>query len=814
MKPINPFKLAGAQPLPEKAIAALDHSDASRRDFLKTAGVMMIGFGAVATSGNAQSPINPSGLVDAGQLDNWVAIGADESITVLAGKCELGTGIRTLQHQLAAEELSVPMERITLVLCRTGVTPNQGYTAGSFSTWTQFGAGGLRSALDTARDALFQLASQYLDVDVSQLTVKDGVFSVKGGDPTYTVSYGQLVLGQRFNLPVNTRAKPNDPSTWKVLGKPVPRVDIPAKAKGTFQYVQKVRIPGMLHGKVVRPPRLGAHVQNIDKTAVSGLPGNPQVVVVNDFVGVVADTEWAATKAANALASAITWSAGDPLPAQTDLYTYMTKQPSRDSFAVNTGDVDKVMATAAKTLSAQYLYPYQMHGSLASSCAVVDFRPDQGVLFGPVKKATVKAWSSTQSVYDVRTYLSTLLNMPVANIEVIQVEGSGCYGGNGADPVTFDAALLSRAVGKPVRLQYSRSDEMTAGEHYGHPMVSNLKVGLDSNGNIIAWDYESVLAAHGEGPLAGFTFGGAAGPGNFIPGALAGFPTSKVVLRSTPADPAPGPFWNFGNSVPPYVTGSVNGVSLGTGTVASQRSLTRIVESPLWTSYLRSPDHIQNTWANESFMDELAASVKADPVQYRLRHLIDPRFINVLTAVTQAALWDTRPSPKAGNARTGVAGGRGVSAVLYSGFDGYCALVAEVSVNQDTGVITVTKVTAGLDTGPVINPDGLRNQMEGQVIQGISRSLVEEVKFDKAVGSVTSNDWISYPVLKFGDALPEINTVLINNLKVAPTGAGETTITLLGSAIGNAVYDATGVRLRQIPMTPANFLAAKAAQKV
>jgi nicotinate dehydrogenase subunit B len=802
MKPINPFKLSGAQPLPENAIQAFDHVDASRRDFLKTAGVMMIGFGA-ASKATAQSPINPSGNVDATQVDNWVAIAADESITVFSGKCELGTGIRTLQHQLAAEELSVPMDRITLVLCRTGVTPNQGYTAGSFSTWTQFGAGGLRSALDTARDALFQLASQYLDADVSQLTVKDGVFSVNGGDPTYTVSYGQLVQGQRFNLPVNLGAVPNAPSTWKLLGKSVARVDIPAKAKGTFQYAQKVRVPGMLHGKVVRPPALGAHLLNYHTDALAGMPGNPKIVVVNDFAGVVADTEWNATKAAKALAPAIMWSAGDPLPAQADLYTFMVKQPSRDAFAVNTGDVDKVMATATKTLTAQYLYPYQMHGSLASSCAVADVR-------GTGKTATVKVWSHTQSVYDVRTYLSTILNIPAGNIEVIQVEGSGCYGGNGADPVAFDAALLSQAVGKPVRLQYSRADEMTGGEHYGHPMVSNQKVGLDANGGIIAWDYESVMMEHGEGPLAGFNFGGAAGPGNFISGALAGFPTSKVVLTTTPINPGGGLFWNFGNSVPPYTTGSVNGANLGTGKVASQRSLTRIAESPLWTSYLRSPDHIQNTWAHESFMDEIAASVKADPVQYRLRHLSDQRLIGVLTAVTQKAGWDTRPSPKAGNARTGVVTGRGVSCVLYSGFDGYCAVVAEVSVDQDKGIITVTKATAGLDTGPVINPNGLRNQMEGQVIQGISRALVEEVTFDQKSRAVTSNDWISYPVLKFGDALPEIDTVLINNLKVAPTGAGETIITLVGSAIGNAVFDATGVRMRQVPLTPANFLAAKA----
>jgi len=809
MKPKNPFTLDGAQPLPQKALEALDNVGASRREFLKTAGVMMIGFGAAATTAKAQSPINPSGNVDVTQVDNWIAIGADESITVLAGKCEIGTGMRTVQHQLAAEELSVPLERITLILCRTGITPNQGYTAGSFSTWTQFGTGGLRTALDTARDALFQLASQYLDVDLSQLALKDGVFSVKGGDPTYTVSYGQLVQGQRFNLTVNAKAVPNDPSTWKVLGKSVPRVDIPAKAKGAFQYVQKVRVPGMLHGKVLRPPTVGAHLLNYNSGAVNGLPGNPQLVVVNDFAGVVADTEWHALNAAAAAAPALMWSAGDALPAQVDLYTYMTQQPSRDAFAVNTGDVDKVMATAVTSLSAQYLYPYQMHGSLASSCAVVD-------VHGAGKNATVKAWSATQSVYDVRTYLSTLLSIPAANIEVIQVEGSGCYGGNGADPVTFDAALLSQAVGRPVRVQYTRRDEMTGGEHYGHPMVSNQKVGLDANGSIIAWDNETILAAHGEGPLAGFTFGGAAGPGNFIPGALAGFPTSKVVLTSTPANPAAGPFWNFGNSVPPYSTGNINGVSLGTGAVASQRSLTRIVESPLWTSYLRSPDHIQNTWANESFMDEIAAGVKADSVQYRLRHLSDPRLINVLNAVAQKAAWDTRPSPKAGNARSGVASGRGVSCVLYSGFDGYCALVAEVSVNQDTGAITVTKVTAGLDTGPVINPNGLRNQMEGQVIQGISRTLIEEVKFRNqgTSGFITSGDWVSYPVLKFGDALPEIDTVLINNLKATVTGAGETIITLVASAIGNAVYDATGVRMRQIPLTPANFLAAKAAQKV
>jgi CO/xanthine dehydrogenase Mo-binding subunit len=628
------------------------------------------------------------------------------------------------------------------------------------------------------------------------------------------VSYGQLIEGQRFNLKVNSKAVPNDPSTWKILGQPIPRVDIPAKVKGTFQYAQKVRVPGMLHGKVVRPPYLGAHVQNVNKGAVSGLAGNPQVVHINDWVGVVADTEWHALKAAEALAGGITWSAGETLPAQSNLYTYITSQPSRDAYAVNTGDVDKVMASAAKTVSAQYLYPFQMHGSLASSAAVADVQGGSG------NAATVKAWSPTQSVYNVRAYLATLLGIPSANIEVMQVEGSGCYGGNGADPVTFDAALLSQAVGKPVRVQYTRKDEMTAGEHYGHAMVSNQKVGLDGSGTIIAWDNETYLMVHGEGPLAPFTFGGADGPGNFIPGALAGFPTGQLVPTNTPAAPTGGLFWDFGNSVPPYCTGSINGVSFGTGTVASQRCLTRLVDSQLWTSYLRSPDHIQNTWSNESFMDEVAASLKQDPVLYRLRYLTDPRLIAVINAVTQKAGWDTRPSPRPGNPHSGVVTGRGIACVLYSGFDGYVAVVAEVSVDQDQGVITVTKVTAGIDTGPIMNPNGLANQMEGQVIQGTSRALLEEVKFANlgpggvGGGTVTTNDWDSYTVFDFGDTIPEIDTVLINNLKAPATGAGETIITLMPAAIGNAVFDATGVRLRQIPMTPANFLAAKAAQKV
>jgi len=802
MKPKNPLKLDGAQPLPEKALDALNHLEPSRRDFLKTAGIMMIGIGTgAATVGKAaaQSPLNPSGNIDNTQLDSWVAIGADESITVFAGKAELGTGMKTMQIQIAAEELSVPVERITMVLCRSGVTPNQGLTVGSNSAPVQFGNNGLRVAVDTARDALYQFASLWLGVAVDQLDLNDGVFSAKG-DPASTVSYGELVQGRRFSIPVNRSAVPNHPSTWKVLGKSVPRVDVPPKAKGTYQYVQKVRVPGMLHGKVVRPPALGAKVQNIDQSVLAGLSGNPQVVQINDFVGVVADSEWNAIKASRALAAGITWSSGETFPNQADLYTYMQQQPSRNALSVNTGDVDQVMSTAARVVTAQYLHPYQMHASLAASAAVVDVRGGTG------DKATVKAWSCTQGVYNMRTILANLLRIPAANIEVVFVEGSGCYGHNGGDPVTQDAAMLSQAVGRPVRVLYTRADEMIGGEHYGYPMVSNEKIGIDANGQIIAWDYENIIAQRGEGAAIG------SNPGNNIPGFLAGFATAQIIPSATPPN-NPTNFNNGNNTVPPYVTGSVNGQSFYTGTVASQRVLNKVVAGPLWTAWLRSPNRLQNTFAHESVIDEIAASLGVDPIQYRLRHLVDPRLIACVNEVAQKANWETRPSPKRADPFSRPGAGRGFSCYLHQTANGYAAIAVDVVVNESTGEITVTKVVNSIDSGPVISPDGLTNQMEGQVIQGISRALYEEVRFDRASSSITTRDWRSYVTLQFGGTIPEIISILIDSRNAPVAGSGEITISIVASAIANAVYDATGVRMRQIPFTPEAFLAAKKQQR-
>jgi nicotinate dehydrogenase subunit B len=769
----------------------------SRRDFLKKTGILMVGFRMAAGEGKlaAQSPTNPTGLVDATQVDSWLSIAADETVTAYSGKIEFGQGFSTVQTQLIAEELSVPFERVTVIFGVTGSTPDQGVTSGSQSTVTEFSAGGLRQAVDTARDALYQLASQQMNVPTSQLTVQNGVFSVMGGDPAVQVSYGQLLQGKRFNLTLNANTQPKARSQWTILGTSVPRIDIPAKATAQFQFVQNVRVPGMLHGKVVRPPFVGAKVMGVDKSQLTGMPGNLQVVVKNDFVGVVADSEWHAILGAGALN--VTWSAGNTLPDQTTLYTWMTQQPSADSYTVNSGDTDQMLKQAATKVSAQYLHPYQMHGSIASSCAVADVQGGSGA------SATAKIWSATQGVYPQRDSVAMLLGIPNSNVSVIFVEGSGCYGLNGNDSVSFDAALLSQAVGAPVRVQYSRSDEMRSGESYGPAHVMKMNAGVDGSGQMIAWTYEGWSLAKGNRPNA-------TTPGNIISGALAGFPTPPL----TPAAAtAPRTFANNGNAAPPYITGAVAGNAPGgTGTVASQQVLNHSIESLFYTGPLRSPDRLQNTFANECFMDEVAAAVKADPVQFRLRHLSDPRLIAVLNAAAKSANWDTRPSPKPGNARTGAVTGRGVACVLYEGNNGYSAMVAEVSVDQATGVVTVTQLFASQDSGPVSNPDGLRNQMEGGALQGVSRALHEEVKWNFRLGTISSSDWASYPVYQFGDPLPVIQTTLVDPGDVPQMGAGECTITIVGAAIGNAIFDATGARVRQIPFTPTNVLAALAAR--
>jgi CO/xanthine dehydrogenase Mo-binding subunit len=768
------------------ALAALEKAGFSRRDFLKGAGVLVVSFSmAGLTEKLGAQNLAPAEPLDVplDQVDSWIAIAQDESVTAYSGKCDFGQGFGTVQYQLVADELYVPQDRITLLYCDTALTPDQGVTSGSQSHPTEFGPSGLRQALATAREVLFQMASDQLGVPVDQLAVQDGVISVIS-DPSQHATYGQLIGGQQFNITVSRSAKPKDPSQYTVLGTPVLRYDIPEKVTGQYQYVQNVRLDGMVHGKVVRPPVVGATVVSVDEGSV---PPDVRVIVKNDFVGVVADKEFKALQAAQALQ--VTWSQGVALPNQQDLYDYMRTQPSRDSYTVLADDVDEMFARAAQVLQATYLYPYQMHGSLASSCAVADVQ-------GSSPDGTATIWSATQAVYPQRDSVALVLGIPKENVRVIFVEGSGCYGINGADTVCYDAALLSQAVGQPVRVQFTRKDEMAWGESYGPAYIVDLRAALDGAGQILAWDYEGWTLTKGNRPNA-------TTPGNIITGALVGFPTPRLVPGG--GDP-PTSYSNNSNADSSYGAGCVNGICGGTGTITSERVLTHTIASPFFTGPLRSPARLQNTFANEGFIDEVAACAKADPVEFRLRYLSDQRLIDVLNAAAKAANWERRPSPKPGNPRTGVVTGRGIACVLYEGNNGYSALVAEVQVDQGSGQITVTRFVASQDSGPVSNPDGLRNQMEGGALQGMSRALREEVTWDDQ--KITSFDWRTYPVFHFGEPLPVVETVLINSLDKPQMGAGECTITLVAAAIGNAVFDATGARLRQVPFTHARVLAA------
>jgi CO/xanthine dehydrogenase Mo-binding subunit len=540
----------------------------------------------------------------------------------------------------------------------------------------------------------------------------------------------------------------------------------------------------MLHGQVVRPPVVGATVERVDEESVKGMPGLVKVVVKQNFIGVVAEKPWQAIQAAGRLK--VTWTRGTGLPPQARFHdTLRTQKPTRDTFLVNSKDVDERIAGAAKVVKATYLYPFQMHASFASSCAVADVQGE---------RATI--WSATQAVYPLRNSAATVLGLQPENVHIIFRMASGCYGVNGADTVSYDAALLSQAVGKPVRVQLSRKDEM-AWENYGYAFAIDQRAGVDAAGNIVAWDHEAWSAVKGGRP-------GANNPGNVVTGMLAGFEPAAFAPRS----PAPEPtnFGNNSNAVPSYVTGCVGARCGGTGTVASQRVLTHTIPSPFFTGPLRSPERLQNTFAHESFIDEIAASLKVDPVEYRLRHLADPRLRRVVEEAAKLAKWEKRPSPR-GNPRTGTVSGYGMSCVLYEGSNGYCAVVADVEVNQNTGAILLKNLYIASDCGPISNPDGLRNQLEGGALHGISRTLLEEVTWDNE--KVTSVNWRTYRSLFLDAAVPVIHTQLIN-AEGRAMGAGETAVTVMPAAIANAVFDATGARLRQVPFTPERVRAALA----
>lgn len=458
----------------------------SRRDFLKSAGALVVTFRAAPLFADASvqgqfdtrtSHVSPQAL------DSWLAISADGNVTAFTGKCDFGQGIYTAQMQLVAEELCVPLERVKLVQCDTSVTPDQGSTSGSQSTPTNFNDKNLAQAAATAREALLKLAAQRFGEPVESVTVEDGVVTAKSGQK---VTYEELLGGSHFNLTLDPAAKRRPSSKWTVLGKAVPSLDRLALMTGRFEFLHHVRVPGMLHGRVVRPPSLGASLLSIDPQSVNDVPGLIKVVHRKNFVGVVAENQYAAVQAARRLK--VVWRPGPKLPPQASFFEHLKEQPSHDALEVDSQDTGPTLAIAERVLRARYTYPFQSHGSLGASCAVADVRQDQ---------ATV--WSATQAVYQTRSCVATLLKMPLESIRVIYTRGSGCYGLNGADAVSFEAAVMSQEVGRPVRLQFSRQDEM-GWENYGNACLVEHRAALDHAGRITAWDRESWIPSLGSRP--------------------------------------------------------------------------------------------------------------------------------------------------------------------------------------------------------------------------------------------------------------------------------------------------------------------------
>ena len=732
----------------------------NRRSLLKgTAGALVVGFSLDATmahaAGSATAPLlRPAKVVAKDLVDSFVSMEPNGKVTIFVGKVDLGTGTKTAMAQIAADELDVAFEQIEMVMGDTATTPDQWIT-GANLTIAQ-GGGELRRACATARAALLARASAKLGAPASELQVSQGVVSLKA-DPTKSVSYSSLMQGiSATDLKVDAKVAIKPATEYRVVGKSIPRVDIPSKVTGDFEYVHDVRLPGMLHARVVRADDLGARLEAVDDSAARKVTGFVQTVRKGDFVAVIAKNEWGAIKAARALK--LTWSAGTGLPDKATVFDYWRKQPiAKEESTQKVGDAPAALATSARRIKASYEFAVQTHASIGPSCAVADF-----------KNGSLVVWSPSQATHSMQSELASITGLPVDKIRLLYVDGSGCYGRNGHEDATADAALIATMIGKPVRVQWMRADE-TARAPKSPPRAIDMEGGFDKDGNLVAWSGDFHIALNHivafkplDFPLLAATDLGMPKPGNWV-----GF--------------------LFQNAGAPYAVPNI-------------RVNTRHVAQAFFRSaHLRSPGRIENTFANESFMDELAAEAKADPAEFRLKHIKDPRAVAVMQAAMKRAKWQTRagvnPAPGTGD----IAQGRGIAYVRYNNTTTYVAAVAEVEVNKKSGEVRVVRVCVGHDCGQIVNPDGLANQIEGGVIQTVSRTLMEQVQWDQT--KVTSVDWGTYPILRFPD-VPRVEVDMINMPGDVSWGAGEPTATAIPAAIANAIYDATGARLRSIPFTP------------
>jgi len=689
--------------------------------------------------------------LDGNEIDGFLAVRADGTVIVYCGKVDLGQGLRIAIPQMAAEELGVALERIVLIEGDTALTPDQGPTGGSSGVMR--GGVQIRQAAATAREALLQKAANRTGKPVTELEIVGGIAQSKGGGDG--VPIGELVGSQRFELKLDPKAKLKDPARYTIVGKPIPRPDVPAKVTGRHVYVHDFAVDGMLHARVIRPPAVGAKLLEVDESSVKDIPG-VQVVHRQNFLAVVAVDEWDAVLAARTLKAR--WSETNSLVGHAGVRDWLRAGPfEAEESLVRKGDAKQALAAAPKRVTAEYYWPMQSHASMGPSCAVADVRDG---------KATI--WSASQATHKFRETISKALGLPPAAVRVIYLDGSGCYGMNGHDDAAADAALISRTVGKPVRVQWTRQDEH-GWDPKGPPQLLALEGALDAEGKIAAWRTDM-----------------------WLPKATANLPSMPLLGPEAAGIPQPvgistGLISQNGN--PPY-------------TVANQEVLVRwLKDSPLRPSNIRAPGKIGNGFAVESFTDELAAAAKRDPVEFRLAALSDPRGVEVLKRAAKMIGWQPRPSPGPGGL------GRGIAYIHYKHNETYVATGIEAEVDRATGAIRVRRVVCAHDCGLIINPEALRQQIEGCILQTLSRALHEEVEFDRA--RVTSVDWKSYPILTFPE-VPDIAIELIDRPNEPPLGAGEAATTTVAAALANAVFDASGLRLRTVPFTPARVKAASA----
>jgi nicotinate dehydrogenase subunit B len=761
-----------------KVSEVLDVPNASRRRFLAgslTVSFTLLPFADVlaqtteAGTFKQAAPKLPGSLKSTPMLDAWIRIDAGGHVTVCTGKAELGTGIRTAFLQIAAEQLDIDPAGITLVTADTGLTPDEGYTAGSHSTADSGTA--IFNAAAQVRGLLLQSAATRLGVDAAQLrTVNGAIFT----EDKRRLSYGEAVAGVNLHQEAQPNLPLKDPALFKVVGQNLPRVDIPGKVTGGKSYVQDLRMPGMVHARAIRPPAYGATLASVDTKAVEAMPGVLHVVRDGSYLAVVADDEWRAILAMRALSTAAVWNNGPPLPDPKTIHETLRRLPAQEIAVANQSGA---AAPAVQTFHSRYTKPYLTHASIGPSCAVALFEDNR-----------ITVWTHTQGVFPMRKGLAEMLSLPLENVRCIHVEGSGCYGHNGADDVAADAALIARKTpGRPVRVQWMRDQEHTW-EPFGPAMTVDTTAALDASGQIVDWQCEIWSNTHN----------------NRIDNAGRFMPTWSLAQPFTPAPPKTIPMPEGGgdrNSIPLYRLPNLK----------VQHHF--LPDMPIRVSAMRSLGAYLNVFAIESFMDELAVAAKADPIEFRLRHLDDPRGRDVINMVAKQFGW----TPGMMNPSHGANGtngahkpnhGVGFAFAQYKNLMAYFAIAVEIAVVPETGEVQIERVVAAVDCGQIVNPNGVRNQIEGGILQSASWSLFEQTTFDTQ--RITSYDWSGYPIMRFSSVPKKVEVYLIDRPGLPFLGVGEGAQGPTPAALANAIANATGKRLRDLPLAGDRLKAALA----